>query len=345
MAGTIRDMRARALTIICCAVAVYMAAAPDAFASAVTVSGGSRLNVSSSGNERNDFAISFDGGAAVYRVHDAAGIDANGPCTALDPETASCPATGIGSITVNAGGGSDQAGLDPATIPVTVEADLSGGTGNDRLFGSGAADALDGDPGNDILDGGTGADDLRGGSGADVLSYTGRTEALIVTIGSGEDDDGGPLDQTASRRDTVRGDIEQVLGGGGPDTFFGDGSDDTLVGGGGNDRLFGLRGRDFLDGGLNFDHLSGGRGEDRLLGGPHSDGLFGGPQADVLSGGGGNDRLVGKKGPDAMNGQRGTDRINARDGARDRKISCGSGDNRYEGAQVDKRLDPRRRSC
>jgi Ca2+-binding RTX toxin-like protein len=343
--GTLRTVRPRALLAIACIAAIALAAAPQALASSVTISGGSRLNVSAAGNERNDFSIRLDTGTDAYLVSDAAGITANGACDPVNPDTATCPAAGIGSITINAGGGSDQTALDAATIPTTVEADLDGGTGNDRLFGSGAADALDGDSGNDILDGGPGADDLRGGSGADVLSYTSRPEPLFITIGSVEDNDGGATDQTASRRDTVRGDIEQVLGGAGADTMFGDGSADTLVGGGGGDRLFGLSSGDHLDGGIGNDRLSGGHGGDRLFGGADSDAIGGGAQGDLLSGGGGNDILVGKKGVDAINGKAGIDRINAHDRGRDHKINCGSGPNRRESAKRDKRLDPRGRSC
>jgi Ca2+-binding RTX toxin-like protein len=343
--GTLKILHPKALLVGACVAATALAAVPQALASSVTISGGSRLNVNAAGNERNDFSIRLDSGADAYIVSDAAGITANGACDPVNPDTATCPAAGIGSITVNAGGGSDETLLDAATIPATVEADLDGGTGNDRLFGSGAADALDGDSGNDILDGGPGADDLRGGSNADVLSYTSRGEPLFVTVGSGEDNDGGATDQTGSRRDTVRGDIEQVLGGSGGDTILGDGSPDSLVGGGGADRLFGLSSSDHLDGGIGNDRLSGGHGGDRLFGGADSDALGGGAQGDLLSGGGGNDILVGKKGVDAMNGKAGFDRINAHDGGRDHKINCGSGNNKRESAKRDKRLDPRGRSC
>ncbi|WP_447737624.1 retention module-containing protein [Pseudomonas laurentiana] len=46
---------------------------------------------------------------------------------------------------------------------------LSGGNGNDILFGQGGIDTLDGGKGNDILLGGTGNDNLIGGQGNDIL--------------------------------------------------------------------------------------------------------------------------------------------------------------------------------
>ena len=92
--GTSRAPCARALAALGCAAAALLAAAPDALASAVTVASGSRVNVTASGNERNDFVVSHDAGAAAYLVRDSAGIDANGPCTQVDPELASCPAAG-----------------------------------------------------------------------------------------------------------------------------------------------------------------------------------------------------------------------------------------------------------
>lgn len=334
--------RLTAVAALACAGIALLAS--SALASSVTVSGGNRLAVSAGGNERNDFAVSYVAGADAYLVADPAGVNANGPCVSLDPDTASCPGAGIGRITVSAGGGSDTALLDRHSIPPSVEGDLNGGSGNDRLTGSAAADSLSGSSGSDLLDGGPGADELRGGRDRDTAVYWDRATPVVVSIGSGEDNDGNELDQSGVRRDTVRGDIEQLVGGAAGDLLFGDSSNEGITGGPGDDRIFGLRGDDTLVGGAGAEVLSGGRGGDLLLGGPGDDRLGGGPQNDRLSGAAGDDVLVGKKGFDAINGKAGIDRILARDGGRDRKINCGSGNNRREGAKRD-RSDPRAISC
>lgn len=334
-------LRNLALALACAATFAAIDAAA-ALGSSVTVSSTDRLSVTTSGNERNDFVIVYDAGLNAYAVTDTAGINPNGPCTRIDADTASCPAAGVGGITVNAGAANDTILL--ATLP-TVEANLNGGTGDDRITAGPAADAIDGDQGADQLDGGNGADDLRGGSGRDLVSYSGRLTTITATIGSGVDDDGNELDQTGLRRDTIRGDIEQLLSGEGADVIFGDESGETLIGGGGPDRIFGQGGNDGIDGGFGDDVLSGSFGGDTLIGGPDNDQLFGGPQSDLLSGSGGNDRLVGKKGRDRLNGKEGIDRIFAKDGARDFKLNCGSGNNKREGAKLDKKLDPKAKSC
>lgn len=339
---TTRRLRAT-LASIGAVAAMAVAAAPAAEGSAVTISSGSRVNVTSSGNERNDFVVALETATNTYRVLDPVGIDANGLCTQLDPDTASCPAAGIGSITVNAGGGADTAFLS-SSIPASVESTLDGGSGNDRIAAAGAADVLDGDSGDDVLDGGGGADEIRGGSNTDTVVYAARLTALTVTIGSGDDNDGNELDQTGLRRDTVRGDVEGLIGGSGPDLIFGDGSGEFLSGGLGDDRIYGQSGGDSVNGGPGRDVLSGSSGGDTLIGGADGDILLGGAQSDRLAGGDGDDRLIGKKGPDAMNGKAGIDRIFARDGGRDLKINCGAGNNRGEGAKRDK-LDPRGKSC
>ena len=76
-------------------------------------------------------------------------------------------------------------------------------------------------------------------------------------MGAANDNDGNELDQTGPSADTVRGDIEQLLAGEGPDVLFGDSSDETLIGGGGPDRIFGGSGNDAMLGGFGDDFLSG----------------------------------------------------------------------------------------
>ena len=320
-------------------------AVPAAHASTARIANGTRLDVTAPGNERNQVLVTLDAGAALYRVTDTAGIDGTGACSDINSTTVTCPAAGIGSISVNGGGGGDAITLDPATIPLTVEGDLRGGTGDDRIVGAGAADSLNGDGDDDLIEGGPGGDELRGGSGRDSVLYAGRSGGVSVTIGVGSDNDGGELDQTGAQRDTVRADVEVLVGSAAADVVVGDDSSETIVGGGGNDAIFGQRGDDRLLGELGDDRVSGGRGGDVLRGGAGADLAGGGPGDDLVAGGPGDDFLVGKSGFDVLLGKAGLDRLRARDGESDRAIKCGPGGAGREGAKRDKRLDPPPRSC
>jgi Ca2+-binding RTX toxin-like protein len=369
----------KALGAATAGIAVMLLAAPSALASTVTVSGGNTVRVAESGDEANQITVSYDAGMDVYKVADAAStLTPSGTCVAVDTHSATCPGTGIKTVNVTTGDRDDSITLDAATIPGTISESLdgggaddtvtgantpgtlnggsgndrvvgrgtlNGGSGNDTLTGSALADNLRGSSGKDTLDGGFGADDIAGGSGTDTLLYPGRANGINVTIGSGNNNDGGPEDQTGSRRDNVHGDVEVLLGTDRNDVLVGDrsseilfglGGDDFVVGNSGGDTLLGFDGNDLMIGESGADLLRGGPGADRQFGKSGSDRLAGGPDDDFLRGG---------TGHDVMKGKNGIDRINARDGERDVKISCGPGPKRLEGAKRDKRIDPRPRSC
>jgi Ca2+-binding RTX toxin-like protein len=333
----------RTLRVGLLAVVLGLGMAPAAMASSVNVSNGSRLNVTSSGNELNQIAVAYDSAAAFYAITDAAGIKANGSCTQVDSTTATCPGSGIVGITVSGGAGGDILTLGPSD-PATVKATINGGSGDDTLIGGPADDALDGSTGRDILDGATGADDLRGGNGTDTVTYANRAAAVAVTVGGGNDDGNGD-DQRGNDRDSVHGDVEVVLGGQGSDFLVGDGSSETLAGGDGDDVLIGQHGADSLLGDAGSDFMLGGDGPDSLRGWIGADRMHGDNGNDLLAGGPDDDVLKGGFGHDRLRGKGGADRLLARDGTRDLKISCGTGPNGLENAKRDKRLDPRPKSC
>ncbi len=338
----------RTIPALCCAALAVLglALAPGAQASTASIQGSNRVNVSSTGGERNQIQVAYDSLLDLYTVTDAAGVTASGmACTEVDPNTVTCPGAGIASLRVAASGGNDTVAVTRPGWPATIEADLDGGSGDDRVWGAGAMDDVKGNSGRDVLDGGPGADDVRGGSGVDAAYYGDRTTGLIVTVGAKNDNDGNEADQTGTRRDTVRGDVETVLGGAANDIIIGDGSDETLFGGEGDDVLFGGRGRDTLLGFTGNDFLSGDNGNDLLRGSAGADRLIGGPEDDRLAGGPDGDLLRGGEDVDAMKGKGGIDVIQARDGFTDRKINCGPGPKRAERAKRDKRLDPRAKSC
>jgi Ca2+-binding RTX toxin-like protein len=369
----------KAGTLAIAALGVTLLAAPSALASTVTVTGGDTVRVAETGNEGNQITVSYDATADLYEIGDASStLTPSGTCVMVDANNATCPGAGINTVSVDTGDRDDAIALDSATIPSTItqslnaasgndtvrganvpgtlsggpgndavsgRGTLNGGSGNDVLTGSPLADNLRGSSGRDMLDGGFGADDLSGGSNTDTLVYPGRANGVNVTVGSGNANDGGPEDQSGSRRDTVHGDIEFVFGTELGDALVGDrssetliglGGDDFMVGNSGRDTLLGFDGNELLIGGSNSDLLRGGSGADRQFGKSGNDRLAGGPDDDFLRGG---------TGHDVMKGKTGIDRINARDGRRDVKINCGPGPRRLEGAKRDKRKDPRPKSC
>jgi Ca2+-binding RTX toxin-like protein len=355
--------------------------APQALASTVTIAGngGTTVRVLESGDEVNRIAVSFDAGASLYTVSDAAAaLTPSGACTAVDAHTATCPGAAIKTISVDTDARDDSIVLDPATIPDTVTENLTGGGGNDQVSGGRGPGTLLGGLGNDavtghgsvqggpgddvvtgtplgedlrggagrdLLDGGDGPDDIRGGSSIDTLVYPPeRRTPIAVTVGSGNFS-GGIEDQGPIGRDTVYGDIEVVVGTAQDDTLVGDGRSETLDGAAGNDTLIGNSGNDTLLGLEGDDVVAGGFGRDLLVGWLGADRLFGGPGNDRLGGGPDDDFLVGNPGHDVMKGKSGIDAIRAKDGMRDLKINCGRGPRRLESAKRDKRLDPKAKSC
>lgn len=226
-----------------------------------------------------------------------------------------------GADTLNGGDSNDQ---------------LCGGMGDDRMFGRGGNDRFLHDVA--IADG---ADDMRGGDGIDELLYGGgpgesRVNGVTVTIGDAQPD-GEP-----GEGDMVRGDIENVAGGAGPDVLVGNDvrnilsgytGDDEVYGGGGDDVLRGFAGNDILVGDDGNDLLSGDSGDDFLGGGRGADELFGEGGRDELHGGGGEDILDGGDGRDEYFGDPGNDLIRNADAFAE-NVDCG------EGATDDAEADP-----
>ena len=201
-------------------------------------------------------------------------------------------------------GDDGQAG-EKDTIGTDVEG-LIGGSGNDRLLGTGRSDSLAGSAGNDVLAGSGGDDSLEGGAGRDYLNgadgddyltgddpgyggifadtllggpgrdtagYASYTKPVIVDLDGAAGDDG-----VAGEKDTVGADVEDITGGSGSDRLTGNAAANRLDGAEGDDVLIGLAGDDELVGFLGTDTLSGGDGDDHLDGlGSGTDRLDGGP--------------------------------------------------------------------
>jgi len=226
---------------------------------------------------------------------------------ALDLSGISLDATvsgGTGNDTVFGGDGNDQ---------------LSGDEGDDKLSGRGSDDTLDGGAGNDTLLGNGGRDFLSGGTGDDTVRGHGGVDTLDGGAGIDRIDGGGSGNDlrdevagtaivTTSGYRTERGDIAVA------DGFFGR---VALVGSDGDDRLDAA----------GFDAanvtLDGGAGNDILAGGKFNDILLGGEGNDTLRGGAGRDRLFGEAGDDRLKGQGSIDQLSG--GAGDDTLDGGAG--------------------
>ena len=245
---------------------------------------------------------------------------------------------------------------------------LSGGANVDNLDGGDGNDTLSGGDGNDWLTGGTNADVFAGGAGTDTASYVNHYAAIIVTLGSGDRDDGA-----AGERDNVGGDVENVdgtrfsdrlVGNGSNNSLYGAEGNDTLIGNGGDDVLAGGWGNDLMDGGLGSDRTFGGQDFDtvtyanrtenlvidvddndrddgaagerdmvdssneEIIGGGGNDRITGDNNANTLRGGGGSDSLAGGGGNDLLVGDAGNDTL-VGGGGRDRLYGRDGNDTLY----------------
>jgi hypothetical protein len=115
----------------------------------------------------------------------------SGECVQDSPTEVSCNPGYITVILGDLGGGDDSfdgTGLIDVRIgdfAGGVRRPLSGGTGNDRIIGSGGPDVLDGAVGVDALIGGAGEDILTGAAGRDRLS--GGASPDVLYGGRGRD--------------------------------------------------------------------------------------------------------------------------------------------------------------
>ncbi len=205
---------------------------------------------------------------------------------------------GLGSDTIQGRSGDDiiRGGGDRSTLNI-----LSGGGGDDRIFGGAGDNTISAENGNDVVFGSSGDDDVNGGNGDDQLYVGAGTNN--VRGGSGDD---------------------VIIGGSGVDTVFGDA---------GIDRIYSLGGNDVIYGGDDVDILFGGHGNDWHLGGDGNDQIRPGPGNDFANGGSGDDLIVGFRGNNTLNGGAGDDRINA--GAGNDIINGGEGNDKLFGQAGD----------
>ena len=261
--------RGTRVAVIACLLACAVAsAAGTTAASASTLEiNGTQLAYFAAEGEANQVSLTREGDRYVIADPGASIEEPDAPCSlGVDEHHASCPVAGIQMHRID---------LDDEPDTFTIAADaypalddrtrlaVSGGDGDDALFGGPGRDQLSGDEGDDDLHGGDHEDVLSGDEGADDL-FAGAGDDRAVDGGEGSDTlDAGP------------GDDEVVIGGPGNDTVDGGPGADDPVGGVGDDTVRGGEGDDRLD--LNtIGDSDGADGADQLEGGSGDDLLFAG---------------------------------------------------------------------
>jgi Ca2+-binding RTX toxin-like protein len=188
---------------------------------------------------------------------------------------------------------------------------ITGGTGNDKFWGTAGDNTLTGETGNDLLDGRDGNDTLVGGEGDDILIGGNGLDTLVGGAG-----------------------IDNLDGGAGADTLRGGDGNDVIAGGADKDTIYGDAGNDTIDAGSGSDSITGGAGADALNGNTGEDtahyrnstvgvdvsllrgtGLLGDAEGDTLqlienlSGSALDDILTGDNAVNRLTGLSGTDRL------------------------------------
>lgn len=174
-------------------------------------------------------------------------------------------------------------GTQPANINLVLVLkddfeNVTGGSGDDFLYGNALDNVLLGGPGNDWLEGRGGSEtyvfdtdepwgnetvvEQMGDAGTDVLDFSGTTIPPIQ-LNMGLLDTFQTVNDNLQLRLKGEG-IEEVFGGALGDIIRGNGNDNILHGGAGNDLLDGKGGDDLLDGGPGNDTLLGGEGSDKI---------------------------------------------------------------------------------
>ncbi|MDQ2103605.1 Ig-like domain-containing protein [Azospirillum isscasi] len=219
--------------------------------------------------------------------------------------------------------------LDRVTFAAVIgSATLTGGEGNQVVYGDASSQSIILGPGNDLLSGGGGNDTVASTLGNDTLY--GDAGDDLMNGGEGDDlMDGGADNDTmggGAGRDTMGGGTgnDVLIGEGGDDALFGGSGNDSVFGGDGNDALFGQEGEDIMALGAGADIADGGDGDDTLFGQEGDDTLFGGAGTDILALGTGNDLADGGAGNDTLYGEDGNDTLFG--GAGDDALAGGAGD-------------------
>ena len=257
--------------------------------------------------------------------------------------TSTTAITGLAQIYSSASGAqlTDAAGFNTATFTGVEVFNITGGSGNDRLFAYGYDDTLLGGAGNDILYGGGGNDILYGGNGQSTgegsngagndifrYAYSGGQGVDSIMDATGGDtikfdgaSDGAFSSITTGNGSATGNHVIEVETKADGYTYLYFGTNNT-VGADITMKLFGtfdaatafqivnsghdlkvILGSSFSGTGI----LNGTSGNDTITGSASADELYGKDGDDILDGAGGNDKIDGGMGHDTLTGGSGVD--------------------------------------
>jgi Ca2+-binding RTX toxin-like protein len=128
----------------------------------------------------------------------------------------------------------DLRGGDTSNYIATAGIYVTGGSGDDTIYGGVGNDTITGGAGRNRLFGGDGKDRINGSGGRDFI-YGEAGDDRLYGQGGNDYIDGG-------------GNVDRVYGGDGDDSLFGGNSNDRIYAGAGNDTLIGGKGNDYLNG-------------------------------------------------------------------------------------------------
>jgi Ca2+-binding RTX toxin-like protein len=172
------------------------------------------------------------------------------------------------------------------TANIDVRSIINGTSGNDaNLTGTSGNDFIYGFDGNDTLRSSEGIDYYDGGNGIDLISFATAAHGAHIDLSANKiyDDGYGNIEDIINIEDvegTAYDDL--IIGNALNNVFYGAGGNNTIYGGAGNDTFFTGVGNDIAYGEAGDDNISGGAGDDILSGGDGYDILRGGPGSDTF---------------------------------------------------------------
>ena len=192
---------------------------------------------------------------------------------------------------------------------------VKGGPGNDTLNGNSRDNVFYGNAGTDTFmagpDTGTGKDTFYGGTGTDTADYQEREDPVSVCL------DGLADDGSSGEQDSIKTDVENLIGGDATDALSGSSAPNSIRGGDGDDTIHGMDGSDTLDGENGDDQLYANDGSyggaALLIGNADDDTIYGSSSADTIWGdhpsgsNTGTDSIYGLAGNDTIHGGPGND--------------------------------------
>ena len=135
--------------------------------------------------------------------------------------------------------------------------------------------------------------------GTDTLDFSGYSQFQTIDLRQGFFSSVGGLIGNVTI--AQHADVENAIGGSGPDSIVGNALNNSILGGAGNDTIMGGAGADTIDGGSGTSYLRGEDGDDSIQGGAQFDDINGNKGDDTIDGGsGGSDWLLGGQGSDLI---------------------------------------------